>query len=407
MSALPLDARFEQAKARFLDGLACFQTGRFADAEQHYLASLALLPERASTLINLAAAQLQLSHPAEALATADKALALEPDSADALIHRATALQQLGRFDDALRAFNQLLAIDGATAEGWLRHAQTLERLGRPTEALTSFERVLALDPAHAQAWSGSGTLLRELLRLDEAAHAFREALRHGADPELHAYYLSSVDGQRAPSTAPRAYVQTLFDDYADEFDEHLVGQLHYQAHRQLIGALASLARGPYRSALDLGCGTGLCGPLVRPMVERLTGLDLSPRMLEKARALGVYDRLEHADVVEHLSRTAERHDLVLAADVFIYVGDLDPVFSAVRRVMDRGVFCFSVELVENNSAAEFQLLSSLRYAHSEAYLHRLAAQHGFEILDLRRAPVRQDQRESIDGLFAYLAPIVV
>jgi predicted TPR repeat methyltransferase len=285
----------------------------------------------------------------------------------------------------------------------LHRANALQQLGDVEGALNTFERLLAIDPTHAPAWSGSGTLFRELNRLDEAAHAFREALRHGADAELHTYYLSSVDGRHSPSTAPKAYVQTLFDDYADEFDEHLVGQLHYQAHRQLVGMLAELGSSPYRSALDLGCGTGLCGPLVRPMAERLTGLDLSPRMLEKAHALGAYDRLDHADVVEYLQDSEQRYDLVLAADVFIYVGDLDPVFAAVRRVMERGVFCFSVELVERGPA-EFQLLPSLRYAHSEAYLRRLAAQHGFEILAMRRAPVRQDQREPIDGLFAYLAP---
>jgi predicted TPR repeat methyltransferase len=241
-------------------------------------------------------------------------------------------------------------------------------------------------------------------RLDEAAHAFRAALEHGAESGLHDFYLASVGAAEAPARPPREYVAALFDSYADEFDSHLVGQLRYQAHRQLVEQLIAHGGGQarHRAALDLGCGTGLCGPLVRPMVDRLTGIDLSARMIEKARALGVYDRLEHADIVEFLERSDERWDLVLAADVFIYVGDLARVFALLERAMTRGLFCFSVEALEDSGDAELRLLPSLRYAHSQAYLARLAAQHGFAVEAMVRAPVREDQREAVEGLYVVL-----
>lgn len=366
MPEQPPSDRFEQAKARFVEGLAHHRAGAFAEAEQHYLRALALLPGRASTLINLAATQLRLARPLDALASANAALEAEADSVDALLHRATALAELGRRSDALAAF----------------------------------QRLLAIDPGHALAWSSTGSLLREMQRPGEAAQAFREALRHGADPELHGYYLASVTAGETPSTAPRVYVQQLFDSYADAFDQHLVGQLNYQAHRQLIDGLAAVDGGPYASAIDLGCGTGLCGPLLRPLVQRLTGVDLSVRMLERARALGVYNRLEHADVVEFLCRGDEPCELLVAADVFIYVGALHAVFEGARHAMARGVFCFSVELADD--ADDYRLLPSLRYAHSKRYLLRLARQHGFEPIGMSRAAVRQDQREAIDGLFVYL-----
>jgi predicted TPR repeat methyltransferase len=196
-------------------------------------------------------------------------------------------------------------------------------------------------------------------------------------------------------------VQRLFDDYSDAFDEHLVGRLHYQAHQRLVQGLVERGGGRFASALDLGCGTGLCGPLVRPLVDRLTGVDLSAGMLAKAAELGVYDRLEHADLVQFLTRSDELCDLILAADVFIYVGELEPVFEGARRVMARGVFCFSVE-TETHADADYRLLPSLRYAHSTPYLRRLAAKHGFEVAALRSGPVRQDQREAVDGLYVYL-----
>ncbi|MBA2723120.1 MAG: tetratricopeptide repeat protein [Methylibium sp.] len=393
---------FERAKTLFFDGLACFGARRFAEAQQHFLAALALVPGRVSVLANLAATQLALSRPQEALESADQVLAVEPDNRDAWIHRASALGDLGRHEEALAGHDKVLALDGGLAEIWLRRGQTLQSLNRHDEALVSYERALAIDPTRARAWSNLGGILREAKRLDEAAHAFEQAIAHGANAELNGYYLASVGGRNAPATAPKNYVQPLFDDYAGEFDQHLVEVLHYRAHKVLIGHLERLSPRRFESALDLGCGTGLCGPLVKPMARQLTGVDLSGRMLDKARALGVYEQLVQAEIVEYLSTTNERFDLVLAADVFIYVGDLAPVFAAVHRVLEAGgMFCFSAELA-GSEARDFELLPSLRYAQSERYLRELAARHGFEVTRLLCEPVREDQRKSIDGMFVYL-----
>lgn len=361
---------FELARAAFFAGLGCQQAGAFLEAERHYRQSLRLLPGRTSTLINLAFTQLQLGRPQDAFASANRAVAVEPESVDALLHRATAQAQLGRLLDAL----------------------------------ADFDRLLTFAPNHPLAWSSRGGVLRELHRFDAAAHAFEQALRLGADAELNAFYLAAVRRQPpdlAPPPPPAAYVQGLFDSYAEEFDHHLVGQLGYQGHRRLVEGLASVAPGPYESALDLGCGTGLCGPLLRPLAQRLTGIDLSGRMLDKARALGVYDRLAQADAVEWLGSDDERHDLLVAADVFIYIGALEPMFAAAQRAMDRGVFCFSVEVGDDGDAG-VRLQPSLRYAHSRPYLLGLAAQHGFEVVSTQNAAVRQDQREAVAGLYVYL-----
>ena len=164
---------------------------------------------------------------------------------------------------------------------------------------------------------------------------------------LHAYYLASVERRRCAGDRAGRLRAGLFDNYADQFDSHLVGALRYR--RTAAGRSAGRQlrrRRALRSALDLGCGTGLCGPLVRPMVERLTGVDLSARMLDKARSLGVYDRLAQATSSSSWAPTTERCDLVVAADVFIYVGDLAPVFARLGRAMTGGVFCFSVESLE-------------------------------------------------------------
>ena len=288
------------------------------------------------------------------------------------------------------------------ADTWLRHGQTLQRLQRLDPALASYANAIALDRSLVIAWTCRGSLLKDIGRSDEAAGCFREALARGGDTEINRYLLASVTGEGTPPAAPKAYVEELFDDYASEFDEHLVGVLCYQGHDLLIAHLRKLMGRKFRHALDLGCGTGLCGKLICGLAAEVTGVDLAQRMLDRAAALGIYRSLIHGDVVEFLESTDGRHDLVVAADVFIYIGDLDRVFGGVRRVLEPGgIFCFSTERADDDK--DFELRTSLRYGQSERYVRRLAAQQGFEVLDVLQRPLRDDKQQSIDGLYAYLS----
>lgn len=366
------------------------------------------MPGRTSTLVNLAAVRLALGRPAEALATADEVLAAEPANVDALLHRATALGQLQRFDDSRAGFERLLAIDAGHAAAWMRLAQLLHRQDKRDEALRAYERTLALDATQPDAWLRRGDLLREAGRLGDAAECFRACLAHGGETALAGYYLAAVTGEPLPGGTPAAYVQRLFDDYAADFDQHLVATLGYQAPQRLARLLAAhTPSAHFDSALDLGCGTGLCGPLLRPMARRLVGVDLSGEMLAKARALGVYDALVQAEIVGHLREASARgeapHDLVVAADVFIYVGELAPVFDAVHAATRPGaVFAFSVEPDDLPASPGARLLPSLRYAHAPDYLRQLAARHGFEVTTMARDTIRVEQARPIDGLYVTL-----
>jgi predicted TPR repeat methyltransferase len=157
----------------------------------------------------------------------------------------------------------------------------------------------------------------------------------------------------------------------------------------------------FDSALDLGCGTGLCAPLLRAFVDHIDGVDLANQMLAKARERGIYENLDQADLAEHLHATDRRFQLVLAADVFPYVGDLAEVFTGVRRVLEPGGwFCFSVEA--SPEGAGLVLGTSQRYAHSERYLRGHAQANGFEVAGVFNGPIREDQRKPISGMYVYL-----
>jgi predicted TPR repeat methyltransferase len=364
-----MSATFEQAREFFTQGLAHYEAGRFAQAERDFTASLALVPARPSTLTNLGATKLKLGRVAEASELLREALEQEPDNLEALGHRATALAELGLLP----------------------------------QALVCVERALSLEAAPGVLWTVRGNLLKELGRVDEARNAFQAGIEHGADAELSRYYLASLGEGEAPRNAPRQYVEALFDGYAEGFEEHLVKVLNYHAPDVLTDGLARMGR-RFSRALDLGCGTGLCGPLVRPLADELHGVDLSHSMVEQARARGVYDAVWQDDIAAHLRSTSMRYDLVLAADVFIYVGALEEVFAGVAGAMDRGgVFCFSIESThDQDGSADFVLRPSLRYAHSAGYIRKLAEQYGFEISATQDHPIRDDQRTPIPGVFAWL-----
>jgi predicted TPR repeat methyltransferase len=360
-----MDSRFEQARALFLEGVAHYEAGRLPQAEQKFAGALALAPGRPSVLTNLGVVRLKLGRAQDALGLLQEALAQEPDNVEALGHCGTALAELGD----------------------------------PAAALPYFERALAMNPALPALWTLRGTALKELGRPADAAQAWQEALARGGDAELLRYYLAGLQAAQAPERPPRQYVEALFDGYAEGFDTHLVQALRYDAPRVLSERLAAQGR-RWQHALDLGCGTGLCGPYLRTMADRVTGVDLSSNMLEKAAALKVYDALEQGDVTEFLAHGTQTFDCVVAADVFVYVGALDQVFQLLaRRMAPGGVFCFTLE---ESDGAEVELRSSLRYAHSEAGIHRLAQANGFGITAIEKRPVREDQRQPIPGLFAWL-----
>ena len=251
-------------------------------------------------------------------------------------------------------------------------------------------------------WSVRGSLLREMKQLDAAARSFEKAIELGADPELHAYYLASVRGGPAPTTAPRRYVEALFDDYAADFQSHLLDQLGYRAFEVLLRPVVDSGR-RFRAALDLGCGTGLCATLLQSCCDVIDGVDLSAKMLEQAARLGLYRELIRAELGEFLAATDRRADLVVAADVLIYVGDLAGMMAWVARLLEPdGVFAFTVELSTDGS--DLQLHPSLRYAHSERSVRRLAEQSGLRIDELRQTALRQELGQAVQGLCVYLRP---
>ncbi len=274
-----------------------------------------------------------------------------------------------------------------------------------SEAAEMFAQAAEQSPGWAPAWFAAGEARERLGDLDGAAEAFRATL--AADPSDAlgaAARLALIGRARDPAALPKAYVTRLFDDYAPRFDAHLTGELHYRGPAVIVEALDLVAPARrFAAALDLGCGTGLMGEAVRERVHRLVGVDLSPGMIARARARGIYDSLEVADATDFLQRSAPgAYDCVLAADALCYFGDLRPLLQTCRRALAAGgVFAFSIESFEGEG---FRLQETLRFAHAPAYLEATARETGFRALLMRAASTRREASHDAPGLVAALEP---
>lgn len=387
-----------QTREHFVAGIEHFEAERLQPARDAFEAALALAPDRPSVLGNLGITLFRLGDWPRAAEILRRAVNVDPAYAEARVCLGLALEALGRWEEAAEALERgLLEFDGS-ATSWLALGRSLGRCGRLGDALRALDHALAREEHLAEAWSVRGNVLRDLGQLDDAAESFRRAIDSGADAELHRYYLAACVGETL-ATAPRTFVESLFDEYSADFDEHLLQQLAYRGHERLLRPLLESGCRFHR-VLDLGCGTGLCGALIAPQADVLIGVDVSTAMLEQAGNRDVYDELVHDDLNRFLAAQSRQADLIIAADVFTYVGALDEVFAQIRRLLrPDGIFAFTLERDDEH---DFRLLPTLRYAHSEAHVRRLAARHGFIVLDIASAGLRNDQAETLQALYVLL-----
>lgn len=298
---------------------------------------------------------------------------------------AMALIQSGQGEAALPHLDSVLEAAPRHVQAWSTKASALKQLGRTEAAEKAYLQALVLNPHFTEAQLGLAYIYQTAGRLDTALQLFQAALPQIQDARQreHVQYLvSALSSSTAPERAPDHYVRDLFDDYAKKFDRDLVERLKYQVPQMIEARIEERFPRRWAHALDLGCGTGLWGKLARPHCDRLTGLDISQGMIDQAEKLSIYDELVCAEILAHLSHQGGVYDLIVAADVFVYVGRLDDIFAAARKALvPGGVFAFSVELTDDPVAAGYKLQASGRYAHVGTAVQGLAAQHDLQFIE--------------------------
>ena len=418
-------------------GYAAESVGDFPGAVRRYRAALSTAPDNAEAWSALGQALAQTGDAdmaAEALTTA---LALDHGRSDLALLLADIYRGQGRLADAedelwtfLRLTPGSRSVLQTLAEilGAQLHYEAAAALGRELSLLgpmpgaftKQFCGWLAETGAHREAiqhltrhlsdyakdsagWLQLGNLWLEVQEPQKAAAAwvhYRELCP--GDPAKTTTQLAAYR-DAAPSPD---YVRALFDGCADSFDHDLQDKLHYRSPELLRKAVGQVWNGAATSCdiLDLGCGTGLAGKAFAPHIRHLVGVDLSPKMLSHAEATGLYHELAAADIVSWMNATERRFDLVLAADVMVYLGDLTPLFTAVRRVLrPGGLFAATVEQLPSTEDKDFLLLLKRRYAHSEDYLRRVVGRCGLQTKTIDSCTPRHEGGHPVAGLLLVAA----
>jgi predicted TPR repeat methyltransferase len=276
-----------------------------------------------------------------------------------------ALRDQGDLDAALSVIVQAVEVAPAWPAARFAQAETLAALGCAADAAEAYRHYLQLDPADTM-----------------GASARLALLGHGGTP------------QRLPD----AYVRTLFDQYAQRYEDSLLGNLAYRGPA-LLRAAVDAVRPPSPkgdAVLDLGCGTGLAGVAFRDRAIWLEGIDLSPKMIAAADRKRVYDRLGVAEIVNFLAAPPRRYDLIVAADTLVYLGDLAPVLGRAAGALEAGgLLAFTLQKAER---PPYVLGSDQRYSHAAPYVIEVATEAGFVVDDLRDASYRMERNEPVPGL---------
>ena len=381
-------------------GGALYQSGQLDEAISAYREAIALKPDFAEAHSNLGVALRASGRLDKAIAACRHAIALKPDDPQAHNNLGNALHDNGQPDEAIAAYRTALRLKPDFAQACNNLGIALKTNDQPEEAIVAYQTAVALKPDYADAFGNLAHALKDQGRLAEAIIAFRAAIELMPDSPEWRHVLAALSGDNSSSATPAGYVRKLFDPYAQTFDEDLVGQLRYRVPEQLLEAILSVAPGRQFDILDLGCGTGLCGEAFRSVSKSMAGVDLSPAMIANADARGIYDRLITADLDEAMRASENSFDLILAADVFIYVGDLCDVFaSAGRALRSGGLFAFSLERHEGEG---FILHPKIRFAHSLSYIRALARTHRLSELRVREITVRKSGPDDVAGYVVVL-----
>ena len=366
-------------------GLALQGQGRVDEAIEQFQRTIELHPTHPAARNNLGNAWRVKKMNDQAIAAYRQAVALQNDYYRAWVSLGTVLFEVGDLAGAEEACRRAIALRPDLLDPRLTLAGALEHTGRKAEAINQVreaDRLMA---------SGSvrGTMPASELK-------FRLAALSGEPEELGKF-----------PVAPPDYVSHLYDTFAHVFDEHLVQKLHYRAPQLLYDAVAKAGinqRGPL-DIVDLGCGTGLCAPLFAPLARSLIGVDLSSRMIEGARARGLYQELFTAELLGFLQERDNEFDLAIGGDVFEYFGDLSGVFEcAARALRPGGVLAFTTEALSSSTRGEagYTLLPTMRYAHSSAYVRSLLPAAGLRELSIGEGVLRIEQEKDVNGLIVLL-----
>jgi predicted TPR repeat methyltransferase len=332
----------------------------------------------------------------EAIDAYKKSIELNPNHPQTFNNLAVALNAAGKNQEAFEAYRTAISLEPNNPYVFQNIGILLKTQGKLQEALMAFQQAVTLFPEYADAYHNIGSILIEMGRTDQALLALQKAAQ--IDPgNLSAKYMTAALSGENPKSVPPEYVKELFNQYSNRFDKHLTGQLSYQTPQHLRKALDDTIRmhKKFDKVLDIGCGTGLAGGIFRDLAGHMVGVDISREMICAAEKKSIYNQLHVSEINDFLFNCRENFDLVVAADVFVYFGDLEPLFSCLeKRFNQEAYFLFSIESCPDE---DYILHSTGRFAHGTNYIKSLAEKHHFKVVAVNPVVLRKENEQSVKG----------
>lgn len=400
LEALRLKSPYSEANNNL--GNVYYLQGLYSQAAEQFKKALRINPALWDAHFNLANCYLRQDLFLEAKPHFEEVLKYRPDHLGAINNLGIINCILKQFDKAIPLLETVMAREPSNVESLfhlgIAHAST----NQLEKAKQNYIQVLTLNDKHGQAHHNLATLYLHLNDKENALKHYEKAYQLNPHNQTALHMKKALTGDTLKEGAPHEYTRALFDQYAYTYNQHMKEQLGYQVP-QLLRALLnpfSAKKSTVWEVLDLGCGTGLCAPYFADIADKLYGVDLSPNMVDQAAKLGAYYKLAVSDICDYLAKTTQSFELIVAADVFVYFGDLEAVFKQCYQVMNSNAyFLFSIESLENEITPnqDYKLNQTGRYQHKPTYIKSLAEKIGFREIAHQTATIRQQETGGVMG----------
>ncbi len=382
-------------------GLLRHQRGYSKEGADWIKQALSLDPEYLDAENNLGNIHLQLGEPELAEKCFRRVIECKPEFAEAYGNLGIALKNLKQFDEAIEHLSKAISLQPNDVYLYQNLGNVYRKLENYHEAISMYRKSLAIQPFNTEAYKNLCRTFYLMGNTDECIEVVKQWLEHEPENPTALHMYASYTRTNIPPRASDEYVRQTFDGFAASFDG-VLRRLDYKAPYLVQNALQQLKPDPEAwQVLDAGCGTGLCGALIRPNVKRLVGVDLSPNMLARAHAREVYDELTEAELTAFFSQAKNAYDAITCVDTFCYFGDLTQAAqTAVKALKPKGWFIFTLEKLDESEATEtgFRLNLHGRYSHTESYTCQTLTEAGFNIHNIEIAVLRKEGSDLVAGL---------
>lgn len=376
---------------------AAHREGRLEQAEALYMACLADNPRDPDALHFAGILRFQAGRQQEGIGDVRASLQVAPGNP----HAWNNLGNMLAADDpheAIAAYQRAVELAPELVQGWYNLGVLHRRVRNIEESVLAYCKAVELEPAESVVYERFGFLLYALGRFSEAARVYRLWLTKEPDSPVAHHMLAAMTGENVPERAQDSYITRLFDGFSSSFDDQLRA-LEYRAPELLAAAvLGELPAGARPAVLDAGCGTGLCGPLLRSVAHPLVGVDLSAGMIGKARDRAIYDALHVHELTAFMAAHPGRFDVIVSADTLVYFGALEAAVAAAFACLRAGgLLAFTLER-RDDAGPDYRMEPHGRYSHRASYVGEVLRQHGFSIIEQRQVVLRKEKLQDVHGL---------